>query len=106
MVFCQLSDPRVSSSSCTKAQMSWANVLSQTPRRIAASPSSVLASSHSGNEGKVGVPEDKVTRLVSNHQYCIKFHDQFKMLFPVIFYILVRKIQCRSLTAQYSHKVT
>ncbi|XP_015264584.1 PREDICTED: selenocysteine insertion sequence-binding protein 2 [Gekko japonicus] len=50
--------PQVSSNSCAKTQVSWATVLSQTPKRIAPSPSSVLARSHSGSEGKVGVPED------------------------------------------------
>ncbi|XP_077200619.1 selenocysteine insertion sequence-binding protein 2 isoform X2 [Paroedura picta] len=66
---CSSSDtgnPQVSSSSCAKTQVSWATVLSQTPKRIAPSPSSVLASNHSGSEGKVGVPEDCKTETREN----------------------------------------
>nr|XP_056704513.1 selenocysteine insertion sequence-binding protein 2 [Euleptes europaea] len=57
---------QVSSSSCDETQVSWATVLSQAPKRIILLPSSVLASSHSGSEGKDGVPEDHKSKTREN----------------------------------------
>ncbi|XP_048359580.1 selenocysteine insertion sequence-binding protein 2 isoform X2 [Sphaerodactylus townsendi] len=57
---------QVSSSSCDETQVSWATVLSQTPRRTVRLPSSTVASSHSGSEGKVGVPEDRKSETREN----------------------------------------
>ncbi|XP_062985511.1 selenocysteine insertion sequence-binding protein 2 isoform X2 [Elgaria multicarinata webbii] len=42
----------------TEAPVSWATVLSQTPKRVVSTPAAVLTSNHSGSKGKDGTPED------------------------------------------------
>ncbi|XP_061481923.1 selenocysteine insertion sequence-binding protein 2 isoform X2 [Rhineura floridana] len=49
--------PQVSLGFFTETPMSWATVLSQTPKRVVSTPATVLASNHSSSKGKDIFPE-------------------------------------------------